>query len=118
AYYPNFAPSIGGGNLTHVDFPAKSTKIIKFPISASYSRFQDPGFTVVKDILTRCGKLGVEATDLSINYDLKLTIKIIGISISPTIKNQHANFACPADIDSLISGIPGGLGAIIGGATK
>ncbi|KAF9916506.1 hypothetical protein BX616_003580 [Lobosporangium transversale] len=115
AYYPKYEPSIGGGNLTNVEFPSKTTKTITFPISAAYSGSQDPGFTVVKDILTRCGKLGGDATDLTINYDLKLTVKLLFFNISPTIKDQHVNFACPADIDSIANGVPGGIGAIIGG---
>ncbi|KAI1311574.1 hypothetical protein EDD11_003426 [Mortierella claussenii] len=116
AYYPNYAPSIGGGNLTNVDFPSKSTKTIAFPILAAYSRSQDTGYTVVKDILTRCGELGAAKTQLTINYDLKLTIRIIGIAISPTIKNQNVHFDCPADIGSIGSNIPGGIGALMGGS--
>ncbi|KAG0204913.1 hypothetical protein BGX28_003292 [Mortierella sp. GBA30] len=107
AYYPNYAPSIGGGTLHNVDFPSKTTKTIHFPISASYSSSQDTGFTVVQDIFNRCGVTGGTKGQLTINYDLKLTIKIIGISISPTIKNQHSNFACPDDILKNLPSIPG-----------
>ncbi|KAF9114473.1 hypothetical protein BGX27_010703 [Mortierella sp. AM989] len=116
AYYPGYAPSIGGGNLTQVDFPSKSKKTIAFPISASYSGAQDNGFTVVKDILVKCGKTGADPVDLTINYDLKLTIRVLGINISPTIKDQHASFACPENIMDVANGIPGGVSSIIGGA--
>ncbi|KAF9993838.1 hypothetical protein BGZ79_001445, partial [Entomortierella chlamydospora] len=114
AYYPDYAPSIGGGSLNNVDFPKKSNQTINFPISASYSLSQDTGLTVVKDVLTRCGATGSAATDLTIDYDLKLTVKIIGINISPTIKNQHASFACPANYQDIAANIPGGIGSIIG----
>ncbi|KAF9188561.1 hypothetical protein BGZ51_000502 [Haplosporangium sp. Z 767] len=115
AYYPNYGPSIGGGNVTKVDFPKQSTKTIPFTISAKYNSAQDEGFTVVRDILTRCGLQGGPKQQLTINYDLKLTLNIIGINISPTIKNQHANFDCPNDIDQIAQNIPGGIGAILGG---
>ncbi|KAF9080824.1 hypothetical protein BGX29_004242 [Mortierella sp. GBA35] len=116
AYYPNYAPSIGGGNLTNVNFPSKATVNLKFPINASYDRTQDQGFTVIRDILTKCGQLGGPVTQLTINYDLKLTIKIVGINISPTIKNQHVNLPCPGNIGEITNGIPGGLGGLLGGA--
>ncbi|KAF9310771.1 hypothetical protein BG003_008124 [Podila horticola] len=107
AYYPvaGYTKSIGGGNLTNVDFPKKSTIALKFPISASYNRADDKGLVVISDILSRCGLAGGANVGLTINYDLKLTIKIIGISISPTIKNQHTNFACPPNIGDLGSGL-------------
>ncbi|KAF8985680.1 hypothetical protein BGZ46_002763 [Entomortierella lignicola] len=114
AYYPNYAPSIGGGNLTNVDFPSHSNKTIEFPIAASYSGAEDKGFTVIKDILVKCGFTGSAQTQLTIDYDLKLTIKIIGINISPTIKNQHANFPCPDNIADIAANIPGGVQSIIG----
>ncbi|KAG0044017.1 hypothetical protein BGZ83_010741 [Gryganskiella cystojenkinii] len=109
AYYPGFAPSIGGGTLTHVDFPSHSTQHIVFPISASYHRADDPGLTVVNDVLLKCGKTGAAPVGLTLNYDLKLTIKIIGIPISLPIKNQHINLDCPSDIGNI-----NGLGSILG----
>ncbi|KAF8927212.1 hypothetical protein BGZ52_004733 [Haplosporangium bisporale] len=105
AYYPNYAPSIGGGQVTNVDFPKKSNVTIPFPIAASYNRADDKGLVVVGDILKRCGYGGGTNVGLTINYDLKLTIKIIGISISPTIKNQHSNFACPPNFTELAGGL-------------
>ncbi|KAF9903170.1 hypothetical protein EC991_004116 [Linnemannia zychae] len=115
AYYPKYAPSIGGGSLSNVKFPSHQTVLLHFPISASYQSSQDQGFTVVSDILTRCGVRGGTATNIAINYDLKLTMKIIGISISPTIKNQHVSIDCPDNIAEITSGLPGGLAGIIGG---
>ncbi|KAF9278679.1 hypothetical protein BGZ68_008424 [Mortierella alpina] len=105
AYYPNYAPSIGGGSLPNVRFPKRSTTALHFPINATYDSTQDVGHKVVQDILNRCGLTGSTKTQLTINYDLKLTIKIIGISISPTIKNQHVNFPCPDNIGDLASGL-------------
>ncbi|KAF9133043.1 hypothetical protein BGW39_010733 [Mortierella sp. 14UC] len=115
AFYPNFAPSIGGGSLSNVKFPSHQTVTLNFPLGASYDRTQDQGFTVISDILTRCGVRGGDKTNIAINYDLKLTMKIIGISISPTIKNQHVSLPCPDNIAQITDGLPGGLGGLIGG---
>ncbi|KAF9974332.1 hypothetical protein BGZ65_008792, partial [Modicella reniformis] len=115
AYYPNYSPTIGGGNLNHVDFPSKSSKIIHFPISARYSGSQDNGYVVVRDILNRCGVLGGEKTKLTINYDLQLTFKIIFFNISPTIKNQHVDLDCPANVQDIANNIGGVESFIRGG---
>ncbi|KAF9300192.1 hypothetical protein BGZ74_008207 [Mortierella antarctica] len=107
AYYPvaGYTKSIGGGQVTNADFPKKSSTQLKFPIAASYNRADDKGLVVIADILSRCGQTGGQESRLTINYDLKLTIKIIGISISPTIKNQHSDFACPPNINDIASGL-------------
>ena len=89
-----------------MSFPSKSTKVIQFPINASYDRLQDPGFTVIQDILQKCGILGGTTGQLTINYDLKLTVKILGFSVSPGIKNQSAAFACPNDVSRSLSSYP------------
>ncbi|KAG9323591.1 hypothetical protein KVV02_004841 [Mortierella alpina] len=115
AYYPTYGPSIGGGNVSRVNFPSKSTRTIHFPLTVVYDRRQDPGFKVVQDLLTKCGITGGNAGQITIDYDLKVTIKIIGISFSPAIKNQKTNFDCPANIGDIAKGIPGAIGDLIGG---
>ncbi|CAO3563145.1 unnamed protein product [Mortierella alpina] len=115
AYYPAYEPSIGGGNVSHVNFPSKSTRTIRFPIKATYDRRQDPGFKVVQDLLTKCGITGGNGGQITIDYDLKVTINIIGIKFSPAIKNQKTSFDCPANIGDIAKGIPGAIGGLIGG---
>ncbi|KAF9968353.1 hypothetical protein BGZ70_004752 [Mortierella alpina] len=105
AYYPVYGPSIGGGNVSHVNFPSKSTKTIHFPIKAAYDRRQDPGFKVVQDLLTKCGITGGNAGQITIDYDLKVTINIIGIRFSPGIKNQKTSFDCPANVSCLFENL-------------
>ncbi|KAG0217893.1 hypothetical protein BGX33_009192, partial [Mortierella sp. NVP41] len=114
AYFPGYAPALGGGNVTHVSFPSKSTRNVQFPISVAYDRHMDPGFTVVQNILSKCGILGGSDGQLTINYDIKATVKIIGISITPNIKNQSTSFACPVNIAEIAKEIPGGIASIIG----
>jgi len=87
--------------LNNVDFPSHSNRTINFPIAASYDRQLDPGLTVVNDLLAKCGLLGGSNVGITLNYDLKLTIKVI-FPIGIPIKNQHVNFPCPEDV-SVIS---------------
>ncbi|KAF9428512.1 hypothetical protein BGZ94_002141, partial [Podila epigama] len=97
AYFPGYSPPIGDGKIEHVSFPSHSTRTIQFPISAQYSRQEDPGFTVIQGILSTCGILGDTSKRLIIDYDLKVTLNILGVKISPSVKNQHADFNCPAN---------------------
>ncbi|KAF9095669.1 hypothetical protein BGX27_001223 [Mortierella sp. AM989] len=113
-YYPGYSPSIGGGTVNHVNFPSKSTKTIVFPLTAAYDRHQDPGFTVVQSILTECGLTGTPEGKITINYDAKATMKIIGISFSYTLKGQSYTIDCPANIGEIASGIPAGIISGIG----
>ncbi|KAF8929981.1 hypothetical protein EDD21DRAFT_360898 [Dissophora ornata] len=115
AYYPGYAPSIGGGNVTHVSFPSKSTKTIQFPVNVSYDRKQDPGFTVIESIFAKCGITGATNGQITINYDIKATTKIIGFTISPSLKNQTTSFTCPVNIIEIAKDIPAGIISGIGG---
>ncbi|KAG0255544.1 hypothetical protein DFQ27_006198 [Actinomortierella ambigua] len=106
AYYPGYAPQIGGGEVSNARFPSKATTDLNFPLNATYSATQDPGYTVVSDIANRCGLTGGQLQKLQINYDLTLTLNIVGINISPTIKNQHVSFDCPSNIAQILDEIP------------
>ncbi|KAF9921257.1 hypothetical protein FBU30_008730 [Linnemannia zychae] len=114
AFFPEYEPALGGGNVTNVNFPSRSTRHIQFPISIAYDRHQDPGFKVIRYILTRCGITGGTDNQLTINYDVKATVRVIGIKISPNIKNQSYSFDCPVNIMDIVKEIPGGISSFIG----
>ncbi|KAG0340886.1 hypothetical protein BG004_006230 [Podila humilis] len=105
AHYPDYEPPIGGGNITSVSFPSHSTKTIQFPVTVRYNRQDDPGYAVVQNILNTCGLLGETGKKLKLLYDVKVTVKILGINISPKIKNQHTEFDCPNNIGDIGKGI-------------
>ncbi|KAF9429117.1 hypothetical protein BGZ76_001791 [Entomortierella beljakovae] len=117
-YIPNYAPSIGGGVLHKAAFPSKGVTLLHFPLNITYDRSQDPGFTVVQTLLTQCGLTGSTDGNIDIKYDAKATLKIIGISISHTIKNQSIKVACPVNISDITKDIPAniieGIGGIVG----
>ncbi|KAG0235986.1 hypothetical protein B0O80DRAFT_429877 [Mortierella sp. GBAus27b] len=115
AYFPGYGPSIGGGNLTHVNFPSKSTTIIKVPVSIQYDRRQDPDYQVIKTILSKCGVLGKTDGRFNITYDAKATTKILGISVTIEQKGETVFFDCPVNISDIMGGIPA---SIIQGITK
>ncbi|KAF8985687.1 hypothetical protein BGZ52_010241 [Haplosporangium bisporale] len=105
AYYPKYAPPIGGGKITNVSFPSKSNSTIQFPVVALYSRQEDPGFTVVQSILSKCGILGDTSRKLTIIYDVKISVKILGVKVSPSVRGMEAEFQCPGNIGDIGKGI-------------
>jgi len=107
AYYPSNNMALGGGEIKDVKFPSKATTKINFPLSAQYSAAQDPGYTVAADIANRCSLFdNGPKQKLAINYDLTLTLNIIGIRISPTIKGQQFTFDCPPNMNEILENIP------------
>ncbi|KAK3842761.1 MAG: hypothetical protein J3R72DRAFT_442361 [Linnemannia gamsii] len=115
AYFPGFKAALGGrGNVTNVDFPSHSTQSIQFPISVAYDRHQDPGLRIIKTILSKCGILGGTVHELTINYDVMASVKVLGISMNPNLDNQTYSFTCPENIREIATEIPGGIAAIIG----
>ncbi|KAF9310669.1 hypothetical protein BG003_008307 [Podila horticola] len=105
AYYPDYGPAIGGGKVNDVSFPSKTTSTIQFPVTARYSRQEDPGYTVVQSILSKCGILGDTGRKLTVIYDVKVSVKILGIKVSPSVRGVHADFNCPGNIGDIGKGI-------------
>lgn len=61
---------------------------IRFPFEVDYTTTYDSDFSVLKDIASKCGFLTTGATsavgDLKFNYKLKLQLKVLSLSISPS----------------------------------
>jgi hypothetical protein len=49
------------------------------------------------DIATKCGLLGQAKQDITVNYDLALTLKVGVIPITITLP-EKASFPCPVDV--------------------
>ncbi|WWC65830.1 uncharacterized protein I303_108452 [Kwoniella dejecticola CBS 10117] len=96
AKYPgNNTNSFGGGTLYNLNF--------------------DPNQVILKDLISKCGISGGSVKDITVDYDLYLKLKILGITVSPTISNS-ASFECPitaSDIESII-GNDGSLSGLLG----
>ncbi|CAO3600123.1 unnamed protein product [Absidia cylindrospora] len=112
AYYP-IQPDrpLGGGNMTNLRInPAATTQFI-FPFQIHYDPSVDPGYAILFDMMTKCGLLGVpQKQDITVNYDLKPTVRVIGVPVSPTIR-QSASFPCPIQGGQL--SMPKGLLSVV-----
>ncbi|WRT69696.1 uncharacterized protein IL334_006686 [Kwoniella shivajii] len=92
ARYPgNNTNTFGGGTLYNVDFEGYKKSTFDFPFS-------------LKSQSSKCGISGGAVSDITVDYDLYLKLKILGVTVSPTISNS-ASFECPitaSDIESII----------------
>ncbi|WVN86818.1 uncharacterized protein L203_101991 [Cryptococcus depauperatus CBS 7841] len=92
ARYPgNNANSFGGGTLYGLNFKG-------------YTLAKDPNKVILNDLMSKCGITGGSVRDITVDYDLHLKLKFLGLIISPTVSNS-ASFKCPItekDIESII----------------
>ncbi|KAF9526973.1 hypothetical protein CPB83DRAFT_856904 [Crepidotus variabilis] len=102
-FYPIDNTPIGGGNAVDINFASGHQTNFTFPFNLMYSPSNDPSGKVLTDIATKCG-LGGTRSNLSINYKITLAIRLLLITISPTISNP-LSFPCPiqaSDITKII----------------
>ncbi|KIY72047.1 hypothetical protein CYLTODRAFT_418230 [Cylindrobasidium torrendii FP15055 ss-10] len=115
-FYPINNTDIGGGVTKDVTFDSHSNKTITFPFSIDYSSSIDPNNAILLDLLSKCGITGT-ASDITVSYDIQLSIRVLMVTVSPTVSNKFS-FACPLDQDTL-SGLLGDsgldVGSILGG---
>ncbi|KAG6335587.1 hypothetical protein ID866_3503 [Astraeus odoratus] len=102
-YYPINNTYIGGGNQSDVTFPSHTNKTITFPFSIEYTTTMPSSSQIFADLATKCGLNGGTKSDITVDYDITLDLRVLFFTISPTISNS-ASFLCPLSSDDL-SGI-------------
>jgi len=116
-FYPIDDTPIGGGISRNVVFESNAQTNWTFPFTIDYKIANDPGGLIIIDLARRCGLVG-PATDLDVKYKITLGIRILFITISPSVSNSFT-FPCPLPPDQLqglmqTAGID--LGTIAGGS--
>ncbi|ORY34783.1 hypothetical protein BCR39DRAFT_514697 [Naematelia encephala] len=105
AFYPgNNTNSFGGGTLYNVDFQGYNQYTFDFPFTLNYTTAADPNRVVLNDLISKCGILSGVKSDITVDYDLLLKLKVLGVSISPTVSGS-ASFECPiteSDLEGII----------------
>ncbi|KAG0163940.1 hypothetical protein DFQ30_010746 [Apophysomyces sp. BC1015] len=99
AYYPSPDDStsripIGGGYLNYEHVSPKSNYSFTFPFEMVYNPTLDTDQVVLNSIAEKCGLLGDKPQDLTINYDIHVTAKVLFITVHPTISSS-ATMPCP-----------------------
>ncbi|KAH7929749.1 hypothetical protein BV22DRAFT_106900 [Leucogyrophana mollusca] len=110
-YYPIDGTQvfIGSGNETDVTFPANSNRNFTFPFAIDYTTTMPSSSAIFSQLEQKCGATG-SASDITVNYDITLGLRILFFVVSPTVSNS-LSFACPlsaSDISKLIPLISGG----------
>lgn len=109
-FYPINNTAIGTGSANNVDIASNSQTNFTFLFDVDYKTSLDPNNKILIDLATKCGVIGTDKSDISVNYKITLGLKILFVTISPVISNVFT-FACPldkSDISGLLSsaGIP------------
>ncbi|KAJ3862216.1 hypothetical protein EV359DRAFT_83545 [Lentinula novae-zelandiae] len=106
--------AIGNGSTSDITFHSHSNTSFTFPFEIDYQFSTDPNYAILLDMASKCGILGGSQSDLTIDYSIKVYLKIIFISVSPTITNSFS-IACPFDESELEDFIKSlGLSSILG----
>ncbi|ODO00840.1 hypothetical protein L198_03167 [Cryptococcus wingfieldii CBS 7118] len=104
SYPGNNTNNFGGGSMSNVNFKGYTDSTFVFPFTLNYTLANDPDRTVLNDLISKCGILGTTTEDITVDYDLNLNLKILGLTVNPTISNS-ASFECPiteSDIESIV----------------
>jgi len=102
--YPINNYPVGGGVQQNIDIRSNTQTNFTFPFSLNYNTSDTSGTAVLQDIVTKCSA----KQDLTVKYNLKLSLRVIIVSISPTISNSFT-IACPVDTDELKKILGGSL---------
>lgn len=106
--YPIDNYPVGGGVKRNIDIRSNTQTNFTFPFSLDYNITDTSGTAVLQDIVTKCNA----NQDLTVKYDLKLSLRIILVSISPTISNSFT-IGCPVDASELQKILGGSLGNLL-----
>ncbi|KAI7872880.1 hypothetical protein BDF14DRAFT_1715994 [Spinellus fusiger] len=99
ASYPNYPTlNLGGGELDNVHINNNGITNITFPFALSLDTVSPDYAGILSDLLSKCGFGGAAKQDITVDYAVTLTVRIIGIAIRPTINNK-ANFPCPLQVN-------------------
>jgi len=107
-YYPINNTLIGGGQENGITFDSHSNTNFTFPFSIEYTTTMPSSAAIIADLLSKCGSSG---SDITVNYEITLGLRIVFFTVSPTISNS-ASFVCPltsSEIGTLTSALGSGL---------
>lgn len=91
---------------------------IHFPLTVNYTTAIDSNFSIITDIATKCGFVGSSASDLTVDYNVKLKAKVIVVTI-PVSFSSSVSFACPVSQSEIESALGvSSLDSILGSLTR
>lgn len=64
---------VGGGERNNIVFRSNSETTFDFPLTVSYNVTDDPNRVVLTDLLTKCGIVGGQKTNLVVRYRITVS---------------------------------------------
>ncbi|KAG1470114.1 hypothetical protein G6F56_002872 [Rhizopus delemar] len=111
AYYPNQSgkghTKIGGGYLAEQFVPTYSNFNFTFPFAIQYNPTLDTDQSILNDLASKCGLTGENPEDITIDYTIHVTAKVLFIKVKPTISSS-TTLACPISANGASSGLGDG----------
>ncbi|KAI9249279.1 hypothetical protein BY458DRAFT_536479 [Sporodiniella umbellata] len=111
AYYPNADgkghTKIGGGYLAEQFVPTYSNFNFTFPFAIQYNPSLDSDQSILNDLASRCGLTGESPKEITIDYIIHVTAKVLFIKVKPTISSS-TTLTCPISTNGAISGLGDG----------
>jgi LEA14-like dessication related protein len=103
--YPINKTDIGGGSAKDLTFQSHSNQTFTFPFVISYKKSLDPNNDILVDLATKCGVIGSNKSNISVNYKITLGIRFLFVTVSPSVSNSFS-FECPmskSDLEGLLN---------------
>lgn len=97
AYYPDSGSGqveIGGGFMDYENVPAHADFNFTYPFALEFEPNTGTDQTLMRTLLDKCGLTGGQPQDLTIDYTIHLTAKVLFITVHPTISSS-TSFVCP-----------------------
>jgi LEA14-like dessication related protein len=108
-FYPINNTALGGGTQTDITFHSHSQTNFTFPFTITYLKSLDPNKVILVDIATKCGFIGGTKSQITVNYKITLSLRVLFLTISPAVSNS-LSFDCPlteAEVEALGPGLLG-----------
>ena len=70
--------SLGGGEEDNISFKSKTQTTFNFPFTLTYVLADDTNYTVLQDLLTKCGITGGTKSDITVDYKIIVSVSCRG----------------------------------------
>ncbi|ORY98543.1 hypothetical protein BCR43DRAFT_562021 [Syncephalastrum racemosum] len=105
AYYPEAGSEpVGGGFMDHQYVPRYSNFNFTYPFAIKYNAAQDTDRTLLHLLVQKCGLTGGQPQQLTINYVINLAVKVLFVTVHPTITDS-TSFVCPVQSGASLPGL-------------
>ncbi|EIW85077.1 hypothetical protein CONPUDRAFT_97723 [Coniophora puteana RWD-64-598 SS2] len=93
-FYPINNTLVGGGTENDITFGSHSQTNFTFPFAINYNSNLPSSNQILLDMAQKCGIPSGSPSDITVNYDITLGLRILFFVVSPKVSNS-LSFKCP-----------------------